>query len=112
MEAINVIVFRNEYNSSREGLQGRESIREDPSLVWLNFIYFLHKFRGLGKITLRHGCNTVARVVKVKSFGEVNRHCQSAEWRGGLVEILGYIIYKREEDGNGRVVGAKPMLGG
>ena len=46
----------------------------------------------------------------VKSFGDVNRHDQRAEWVTGLVESLGYIMFKREESGNGGVVGTEAML--
>ena len=33
----------------------------------------------------------------VKSFGEVNHHGQHTEWGKGLVETLGYIMFKRAE---------------
>ena len=47
----------------------------------------------------------------VKGFGEINRHGQRAGGGAGLVEILGYMC-KKEEDGNGGVVGTEAMLGG
>ena len=46
----------------------------------------------------------------VKSFGEVNRRCQRAEWGTGSVGTLCYIIC--EKGGNGGVFGTEAMMGG
>ena len=57
-------------------------------------------------------CSEFDVVGHVKSFGEVNRHGQRAEWGTVLVETMGYIMRKREESGNGGVLETEVMMGG